>query len=112
VLRRILGPKRALMIGRWRKLHKEELHNLYPSPSIIRMMKWRRIRWSGHVAQMRVHRNAYKLLVGKPEGKRPLGGPRHMWMDNSNMNLGEVGWGAMDCISLTLVKAVMNLRVP
>jgi hypothetical protein len=73
VLRRIFGPKRDEVTGEWRKLHKEELRDLYSSPSIIRIIKWRRIRWAGHVARMGEKRNAYRLLVGKPEGKRPLG---------------------------------------
>jgi hypothetical protein len=64
------------------KLHNEELHDLYSSPRIIRIMKLRRMRWAGHVAQMGEKRNAYRLLVGKPEGKRPLGRPRHRWVDN------------------------------
>jgi hypothetical protein len=75
VLRRILGPKRDEMIGGWRKIHNEELHNLYCSPSIrvIRIIKSRRMRWAGHVARIRAKINAYRILVGKPEGKRPLG---------------------------------------
>jgi hypothetical protein len=73
VLRRIFGPKRDGVTGVWRKLHNEELHNLYSSPSIIRIMKSRRMRWAGRVARMREKRNVYRLLVGKPEGKRPLG---------------------------------------
>jgi hypothetical protein len=75
VLRRIFGPKRVRVTGGWRKLHNEELHNLYSSPSIIRIIKSRRIRWAGHVARMREKRNVYRLLVGNPEGKRPLGRP-------------------------------------
>jgi hypothetical protein len=74
-------------------LHNEELRDLYSSPSIIRIIKSRRMRWVGHVARMRENRNAYILLVGKPEGKRPLGRPRRGWVDNIGMDLGEVGWG-------------------
>jgi hypothetical protein len=73
VLRRIFGPKRDEVTGRWRKLHSEELHNLYSSPSIIRMIKSRRMRWAGHIARMREKRNACRILVGMPEGKIPLG---------------------------------------
>jgi hypothetical protein len=76
VLRRIFGPKRDDVTGDWRKLHNEELHNLYSSPNIIRMMKSRRMRWAGHVSRMGEKRNAYRMLVGKPEGKRLLGSPR------------------------------------
>jgi hypothetical protein len=76
VLRKIFGPKRDEMIGEWRKLHNEELHDLYSSPRIIRIIKSKRIRWVGHIAQMGEKRIAYRLLVGKPEGKRPLGRPR------------------------------------
>jgi hypothetical protein len=128
VLRRIFGPKRDEVTGEWRKLHNEELRDLYSSPSIIRMVKSRRMRWAGHVARMgrggeerrREERNAYRLLVGKPEGKRPLGRPGHMWVDNIRMNLGEVGWGDVDWIGLAqdrnrwraLVNSVINLRVP
>jgi hypothetical protein len=80
VLRRIFGPKRDGVTGRWRKLRNEELHNLYSLPSIIRITKSRRMRWAGHVAQMGEKRNVYRLLVGKPEGKRPLGRPRYGWI--------------------------------
>jgi hypothetical protein len=76
VLRRIFGPRRDEVKGEWRKLHNEELRNLYSSPSIIRIIKSRRVRWAGHVARMGEKRNAYRLFVGKPEGKRPLGRPR------------------------------------
>jgi hypothetical protein len=79
VLRRIFGPKRVDVTWGWRKLHNEELHNLYSSPNIIRMMESRRIRWVGHVARMGEQRNAYRILVGKPEGKRPLRRPRRGW---------------------------------
>jgi hypothetical protein len=106
--------------GEWRKLHNEELHDLYSSPSIIRLIKSRRMRWAGHVARMGEKRNAYRLLVGKQEGKRPLGRPRRRWVDNIRMDLGVVGWGDVDWIGLAhdrsrrraLVNSVLNLRVP
>jgi hypothetical protein len=82
VLRRIFGPKRDEVTGGWRKLHNEELHNSYSSPSIIRMIKSRRMRWSGHVAHTGENRNAYRILVGKPEGKRSLGRPKRRWEHN------------------------------
>jgi hypothetical protein len=90
VLRRIFGPKRNGVTGGWRKLHNEELHNLYSSPSIIRVIKSRRMRWVGHVARMGEKRNVYRLLVGKPEGKRPLGRPRLRWIDNIKRGLLEI----------------------
>jgi hypothetical protein len=106
--------------GEWRKLHNEELHDLYSSPSIIRIIKAMRMRWAGHVAQIGENRNAYRLLVGKPEGRRPLGKSRHRWVDNISMDLVEVGWGDVDWIGLVqnrdrwraLVNSVLNLRVP
>jgi hypothetical protein len=82
VLRRIFGPKRDEVTGELRKLHNEELRDLYSSPSIIQIIKSRRMSWAGHVARMRAKNNAYKLLVGMPEGKRPLGRPRRRWVDN------------------------------
>jgi hypothetical protein len=82
-LRRIFGPKRDEATGEWRKLHNEELHNLYSSPDIIRQFKSRRMRIAGHVARMVEERKVYKCLVGKPEGKRPLGRPRRRWEDGS-----------------------------
>jgi hypothetical protein len=85
VFRRIFGPKREVT-GGWRKLHNEELHNLYSSPSIIRMIKSRRMRWAGHVARMREKRIAYRILVEK----RPLGRSRRRWADNIKMDLREV----------------------
>jgi hypothetical protein len=88
------------MTGEWRKLHNEELRDLYSSPSIIRIIKSSRMRWAGHVARMREKRNAYRLLVGKPEGKRPLERPKRIWVDNIRMDLGEVGWGDVDWIGL------------
>jgi hypothetical protein len=100
VLRRIFGPKMDEMTSEWRKLHNEELHDLYSSPSIIRIIKSWRMRWAGHVAQMGEKRNVYRLLVGKPEGKRPLGRPIRRWVHNIRMDLGEVGWGDVDWIGL------------
>jgi hypothetical protein len=93
VLRRIFGPKREEVKGEWRKLHSEELHNLYSSPNIIRQIKSRRMRWAGNVACMEVVRKVYRVLVGKSEGKRPLGRPRRRWKDGIRMNLREIGWG-------------------
>jgi hypothetical protein len=92
VLRRIFGPKRDEVTGGWRELH-NELRDLHCSPSTIRIIRSRRMRWAGHVARMGEKRNAYRLLVGKPEGKIPLGRPRRGWVDNIRMDLGEVGWG-------------------
>jgi hypothetical protein len=93
VLRRIFGPKRDKVIGEWRKLHSEELHNLYSSPDIIWQVKSRRMRWVGHVACMGEERKLYKVLVGKPGGKRPLGRRRCRWEDGIRMDLGETGSG-------------------
>jgi hypothetical protein len=108
----------AEVMGEWRKLHNEELRDLYSSPSIIRIIKSRMMRWAGHVARMGEKRNAYRLLVGKPEGRRPLGRPRRRWVDNIRMDLGEVGWDNVDWIGLAkdrnrwraLVNLVLNLR--
>jgi hypothetical protein len=119
VLRRIFGPKRDEVTGEWRKLHNEELRDLYSSRSIIRIIKSRRMRWAGHVARMGEKRNAYRLLVGKPEGKILLRRPRRRWVDNIRMDLGEVGWGDVDWIGLAqdrkrcraLVNSVLNPRV-
>jgi hypothetical protein len=91
VLRRIFGPKRDEVTGEWRKLRNEELHDLYCSPSIIRIMKLRRMRWAGHVTGIREKWNAHGLLVGKPERKRSLGRPRRRWMDFIKMDLLELG---------------------
>jgi hypothetical protein len=96
VLRRIFGPKRDEVTGEWRKLHNKELRELYSPPSIIRIIKSRRMRWAGHVARMEEKRNAYMLLMGKPEGERPLGRPRRRWVDNIRMDLGRIGWGGVD----------------
>jgi len=120
VLRRIFGPKRDEVTGEWRKLHNEELHNLYSSPNIVRVIKSRRMRWAGHVVHMGEGRVVYGVLGGKPEERRPLGGPRHRWEDNIRMDLWEVGCRCVDWMELAqdrdrwraLVSAVMNLRVP
>jgi hypothetical protein len=96
VLRRIFGPKRDEVTGEWRKLHNEELHDLYSSPNIIRIIKARRMRWAGHTARMGENRNAYRVFMGKPAGRRPLGRPRRRWLDNIRMDLVEVGWGDVD----------------
>jgi hypothetical protein len=94
VLRRIFGPKRDGVREEWRRLHNEELNDLYSSPNIIRVIKSRRMRWAGQVARMEEGRGAYRILVGRPEGRRPLGRPRRRWKDNIKMDLQEVGWGA------------------
>jgi hypothetical protein len=93
VLRKIFGPKRDEVTGEWRRLHNKELYALYSSPNIIRVIKSRRLRWAGHVARMGARRGAYRVLVGKPEGRKPLGIPRRRWEDNIKMGLREVGWG-------------------
>jgi hypothetical protein len=119
VLRRIFGPKRDEVTGEWMKLHNEELHNLYSYQDIIRQVKSRRMRWAGHVARMGEERKVYKVLVGKPEGKRPLERPRRMWEDGVRMDLREIGLGGVDWMQLAqdrdrwraVVNAVMNLRV-
>ena len=87
VMRRIFGPKRDELTGEWRKLHNEELKGLYSSPNIVRVIKSRRMRWAGRVARMGEGRGVYRVLVGKPEGKRPLGRPRRRWEDNIRMDL-------------------------
>jgi len=120
VLRRIFGPRRDEVTGEWRRLHNEKLNDLYSSPNIVRVIKSRRMRWAGHVACMGEERGTYRVLVGKPEGRRPLRRPRRGWVDNIRMDLQEVGCGYMDWIGLardrdrwrTLVSAAMNLRVP
>jgi hypothetical protein len=92
-LRRTFGPKRDEVTGMWRKLHNEELHDLYSSPTIVRVIKSRRMKWAGHVARMGVGRGVYRVLVGKPEGKRPPRRTRRRWEDNIKMDLQEVGCG-------------------
>jgi len=91
VLRRVFGSKRDEVKGEWRKLHNEEPRDLYSLPNIVRVVKSRRMRWAGHVARMGEGRGVHMFLVGKPEGKRPLGGPRRRWEDNIKMDLREVG---------------------
>jgi hypothetical protein len=120
VLRRIFGPKRDEMTGGWRKLLNKELHGLYSSPGIVRLIKARRMRWAEHVARIGEVRGAYKIMVGKPEGRRPVGRPRCRWEDNIKIDLREIGFGDVDWISLAqdrdrwraLVNTVMDLRVP
>jgi hypothetical protein len=99
VFRRIFGPKKVEVTGEWRKLHNEKLHNLYSSPNIVRVIKSRRMRWMGHVARMGEER-VYRVLVGKPEGKRTLGRPRRRWENNIRMDLQKVGCGYMNWIGL------------
>jgi len=120
VLRRIFGSRRDEVTGEWKRLHNEELNDLYSSPNIVWVIKSRRMRWAGHVARMGEERGAYRVLLGKLEGRRPLGRPRRRWVDNIKIDLQEVGCGYMDWIGLaqdrdrwrSLVSAVMNLRVP
>jgi hypothetical protein len=117
---RIFGPKRDEATGKWRKLHNEELRDLYSSPSIIRIIKSRRMRWAGHVSQLGAKRNVYRILVGKPEEERPLERSRRRSVYNIRMDLGEVGWGDVEWIGLAqdrnrwraLVNSILNLRVP
>jgi hypothetical protein len=115
----LFGPKTDEATGEWRRLHKEELNDLYSSQNIIRVIKSRRLGWARHVARMGEKTGAYRILVGRPEGRRPLGRPRRRWENNIKMDFKDVGRG-MDWIELaqdrdrwrTLVNAVMNLRVP
>jgi len=117
---KIFWPKRDEVTGEWRKLHNEELNDLYCSPNIVRLIKWRRMRWAGHVARTGEKRVLYRVLVGKPEGKRSLGRRKSRWENNIKVDLEEVRCGYIDWIGLaqdrdrwrTLVSAVMNLRVP
>jgi hypothetical protein len=120
VLRRIFVPKRDEVTRKWRKLHNEELNDPYSSSNIIRVIKSRIIRREGHVACMGERRGVYRVFVGKPEGKRPLGRRRRRWEDNIKMDIKDIGCGVLDRIELAqdrdrlreLVNKVMNLRVP
>ena len=120
MLRRIFGPKRDRVTEEWRKLHDDELNELYSSPNIVRVIKSRRMRWARHVARMEEGRSVHKILVGKPEGKRPLGRPRCRWEDNIKMDLEEAGRGCGDWMELAqdrdrwraLVSTVMKFWVP
>jgi hypothetical protein len=119
VLRRIFRPERE-EDGLWRKLYNDELHSLYSPPNIVRVIKSKRMRWVGHVAHMGEGRGVYRVLVGKPEGRRPLGRPRCMWEDNIKLGLGEIGIDVMNWIWLAqdrvqwwaFVNIVINLWVP
>jgi hypothetical protein len=120
VLRRVFGPKRDELTGEWRKLHNEELNDLYSLPNIVRVVKSRLMRWAGHVARMGEDIEVHRVLVGKPEGKRPLGRPRRRWEDNIKMDLQELEGGRGDWMELAqdregwraLVGTVRNFRVP
>ena len=120
ILRKIFGDKGDEITGEWRKLHNTELYALYSSPNIIKNLESRRLRWAGHVARVKQSRNAYRVLVGKPEGNRLLGRQRHGWKDKIKMDLMEVGCDPRGWVVLaedrdqwwTYVKAVMSLRVP
>jgi len=120
VMRRIFGPRRDEVTEEWSRLHNEELNNLYSSPNIVQVIKSRRMRWAGHVARLCEEKGVYRVLMGEPEGRRPLGRPRRRWVDNIRMDFQDVICGYMDWIGLaqdrdrwrTLVSAVMNLRVP
>jgi hypothetical protein len=120
VLRRIFGPRRDEVTGEWRNLHNKELNDLYCSPSIVRVIKSRRMKWAGHVARFGETRGVYRVLVGKPEGKGPLGRPRRRWEDNIKADLQEVECEGMDWIEVAqdrqslraFVNAIINLRVP
>ena len=120
MLRRVFGPKRDEVTGEWRKLYNEELSDLYSLPNIMRVVKSRRMRWAGHVARIGEGRGVHRVLVGKPEGKRPLGRPRRRWEGNIKMDLQEVGGSCGDWMELAqdrdrwraLVSTGMNLRVP
>jgi hypothetical protein len=117
VLRRIFGPKRE-EDGSWRKFHDDELHSLYSSPNVVRVIKSRRMRWAGHVARMGEGRGAYRVLVGRPEGKRPLGRPRRRWENNIKLDLRDIGIDGANWIQLDRVQwrasvnTIMNLRIP
>jgi transcription termination factor 2 len=119
VLRRVFEPKRDEVTGEWRNLHNEELRDLYSLPSIVEVVKSRRMRWAGHVARMGEGRGVHRVLVGEPEGNRPLGRPRRRWKDDIKLDLQEVG-GDGEWMELAqdrdrwsaLVNTVMNIRFP
>jgi hypothetical protein len=119
MLRKIFGPKREEDCS-WRKLHNDELHSLYFSPNIVRVIKARRMRWAVHVARMKEGRGVSRLLVGRPEGKRPVGRPRRRWEDNINIDRSETGIDGANWFQLAqdrvqwrvFMNTVMNLRVP
>jgi hypothetical protein len=100
VLRRVFGPKRDEVTGEWRKLHNEELNDMYSLPNIVRVVKSRRMRWTGHMARTGEERGVHRALVGKPEGKRPLERPRRRWEDNIRMDFQEIGGGCGDWMEL------------
>jgi hypothetical protein len=102
VLRRIFGPKRDEVTGDWRKLNNEELHKLYSSPKIIRTIKSRRMKWAGNIARTGEKRNAYRILVGKTLGKRPLGRQRRRWVDNIRLDLRDIRWDGFATIGLSV----------
>jgi hypothetical protein len=118
MLKKIFGPKRDEVTGEWRKLHNEELRDLYSSPSIIRIIMLRRMRWAGHVVRNVEKVKMYRVLIGKPKEKRPRGRLRCRWVNGIKMDILEIGWGDVDCIGLAqgrykwraLMIAVMNLQ--
>jgi hypothetical protein len=120
VLRRVIGPKRDEVTGEWRKLHNEELNDLYSLPNIVREVKSRQMRWTGHVARMGEDRGVHRVFVEKHEGKRPMERPRRRWEDNIKMDLQEVGGGRGDWVELAqdrdrwraFVGTVRDFRVP
>jgi hypothetical protein len=112
VLKIIFVPKTDEVTGGWRKLHYKKLHNLYSSPSIIRMITSGRMIWVGHIPRLWEKRNAYGILVERPEVKRLLGGPKRRWMDNIKLYPREIGWDDEVWITLTLVNTVLKLQVP
>jgi hypothetical protein len=120
VLKRVFGPKRDEVPGEWRKLHNEEMNDLYSLPNIMRVVESRRMRWAGHVARMGEDRSVHRALVGKPEGKKLLGRPRRRWEDNIKMDIQEVGGGRGDWMELAqdgdrwraLVGTVRKFRIP
>jgi hypothetical protein len=120
VLRKAFGPKMDQVTGEWRKLHNEEINDLHSLPNLVRVVKSRRMRWAGHVARMGERRGVHRVLVGKPEGRRPLGRPRRRLEDNIKMDLEEVGGSCGNWMERAqdrdrwraLVSTVMNFGVP